>query len=131
MAILMSRHEEDEDVSEIRRETSGFRIGSYREVLNADCGECGAQAIGKTRREADRFRAQHAETHGLPECVTVWYPHSENPLTEDDARFLKTWLPQARRGFTLGWRNAKYTAAQSARGINEHGAPSARWTEAQ
>ena len=113
----------DEEVSELRRETAGFRVGAPREVLNASCGECQQKLYGKGRREVDRFRDKHTRAHALPECVTVWVPYSENPLTADDERFLRRWLPQARSGYTLGWQGARH--------FSTPGVLHSRWTRGQ
>jgi hypothetical protein len=122
MAIASFGHEYD-TASEIERELDGFRVGRATESLNAQCHECSRRTFEKSRRTVDRFREQHERLHEIKGCVVVWAAYSENPLSDDSARFLKAWLPQARAGYTLGWRNARH--------FSERGVSVARWTGAQ
>jgi len=112
-----------------REDFEGMRVGHYAELLNAQCDDCGEQIFGERRRVVEAFRNKHVTKHGIRECVSIWYPHSESPLSADEERFLRRWLPQARAEYSLGWAHAKYPGSQSPQDKDEHGAPFSRWTE--
>lgn len=74
----------------------GSRVSQPTERLNAECGECSAKQYEKSIRATDRFREQHERVHELPGCVVVWSAFSENPISDDTAKFIHRWAADIR-----------------------------------